>query len=420
MSSLKSPQLDDRTFAQLVEQARSRIPVLCPEWTDLSPSDPGIILLELFAYLTETMLFRLNRIPEKAYIEFLQLMGVRLHPPSAARVTLRFTRSKGSEAAIEIPRGTRVTVGRTASAADAPVFVTSQTVTISPRLDFAEVTAYHAEAIEGELAGKGTGLPGLSVQAAHPPIIAPADDQLDFVLGVEAQPELDERVPAVLFRGKTYRIWREVENFSNLGPDRYVYVLARSTGTAIFAPAVRRELGQTLSDTPEVLAEAPPVGAEIRLWYRRGGGLAGNVAANTLTKLKDSIPGVDVTNETPAMGGRAAETLENAILRGPQSLHSLNARLRGAILRYWQSAVRGRLQGPKRPPKRCFGRSTLSGTVEVIIVPFIHEEARSGGRIPVQQISRDTRPNWLEPRFRTRWMSASPWVPCAWCELGEV
>lgn len=56
------------------------------EWTDLSPGDPGMVILELFAHLTEIMIYRLNRLPEKAYIEFLRLLGVRLQPPRATAI----------------------------------------------------------------------------------------------------------------------------------------------------------------------------------------------------------------------------------------------------------------------------------------------------------------------------------------------
>ena len=61
---LSAPNLDDRTFSQLMEEARLQIQRSSPAWTDLSPGDPGIVLLELFAFLTENLLYRLNRLPE--------------------------------------------------------------------------------------------------------------------------------------------------------------------------------------------------------------------------------------------------------------------------------------------------------------------------------------------------------------------
>jgi predicted phage baseplate assembly protein len=104
--------LDDRDFESLVNEARLTIARTCPAWTDLSAGDPGMVILELFAHLTEVMIYRLNRLPDKAYIEFLNLIGVFLQPPTAAAVDLRFSLPKPAVTPVEIPRGTRVTVAR--------------------------------------------------------------------------------------------------------------------------------------------------------------------------------------------------------------------------------------------------------------------------------------------------------------------
>src|SRR3982074_3233623 len=77
-------QLDDRTFETLVADVRRRIPGYTPEWTDLNESDPGITLVQLFAWLEEMILWRLNRVPEKNYIEFLKLIGIDLSPQAPA------------------------------------------------------------------------------------------------------------------------------------------------------------------------------------------------------------------------------------------------------------------------------------------------------------------------------------------------
>ena len=88
--ALESPNLDDRTFEQLLTDAKRRVVQSCPGW-ELTPSDPGVVLLEAFAYITDLMLYRLNRVPVKAYIEFLRLMGISLYPPNAARAELQFS-----------------------------------------------------------------------------------------------------------------------------------------------------------------------------------------------------------------------------------------------------------------------------------------------------------------------------------------
>lgn len=68
------PNLDDRRYADLVEEALSIIPVHAPQWTNHNPSDPGITLVELFAYLTEMLIYRLNRVTVENVIAFLTLI----------------------------------------------------------------------------------------------------------------------------------------------------------------------------------------------------------------------------------------------------------------------------------------------------------------------------------------------------------
>ncbi|MGG6297741.1 phage tail protein [Leptolyngbya sp. AN02str] len=73
--ALPLPNLDDRTYADLVEDLRSRIPIECPAWTDHNSSDTGIILLELLAWITETVLYRVNQIPDANLHAFLKLLS---------------------------------------------------------------------------------------------------------------------------------------------------------------------------------------------------------------------------------------------------------------------------------------------------------------------------------------------------------
>ncbi|HEX8115946.1 MAG TPA: hypothetical protein VF521_01615, partial [Pyrinomonadaceae bacterium] len=69
------PNLDDTTYADLLEEARSLIPTYEPDWTNHNPSDPGITLVELFAYLSEMMLYRLNRVTDANMYAFLRLLN---------------------------------------------------------------------------------------------------------------------------------------------------------------------------------------------------------------------------------------------------------------------------------------------------------------------------------------------------------
>ncbi|WHZ26363.1 MAG: hypothetical protein OJF51_001158 [Nitrospira sp.] len=72
---IQLPNLDDRTYTDLVEEARRLIPTYAPEWTNHNPSDPGITLIELFASITEMLLYRLNRVTDANRLAFLKLLN---------------------------------------------------------------------------------------------------------------------------------------------------------------------------------------------------------------------------------------------------------------------------------------------------------------------------------------------------------
>src|SRR5215216_1416897 len=103
---LPTPRLDDRRFQDLVDEAKSRIPRYCSEWTDHNVSDPGVALIELFAWMTDMLLYRVNQVPDKMYTTFLDLIGIRLEPPRAAHAPVTFYLSAPQANDITIPEGT--------------------------------------------------------------------------------------------------------------------------------------------------------------------------------------------------------------------------------------------------------------------------------------------------------------------------
>lgn len=125
----QTPRLDDRTFDDLVLEARRRIPLYTPEWTDHNLSDPGITLIELFSWLIDIMLYRLNRVPDKHYIKFMELIGMVLREPEAAHSDETFWLSAPQPVDITIPLGTQVGTLRTENE-QAIVFSTSEQFTI--------------------------------------------------------------------------------------------------------------------------------------------------------------------------------------------------------------------------------------------------------------------------------------------------
>lgn len=137
--SLPTKNLDDRTFQQLVDEARRRIAASCPTWTDHNVSDPGITLVELFAWMTEMILYRLNQVPEKNYVKFMELLGLRLREPEPAHTEVTFYLSSPQGSKIVVPSGTEVATVRTETR-PATVFTTDADLEVDPPTLMALVT----------------------------------------------------------------------------------------------------------------------------------------------------------------------------------------------------------------------------------------------------------------------------------------
>ena len=107
--SLPVPELDDITFAELIEEALRLIPQHAPDWTNHNPSDPGITLVELFAWLAEMQIYSLNQITPRHHLKYQRLLGISPQPAAAARAWVTFASTEGQ--AVSAPRGTKVATG---------------------------------------------------------------------------------------------------------------------------------------------------------------------------------------------------------------------------------------------------------------------------------------------------------------------
>lgn len=130
---LPTPYLDDRRFQDIVDEAKGLITRYCPEWTDHNVSDPGVALIELFAWMTDLLLYRVNQVPDKMYVTFLNMIGVRLNPPRAAQAPVTFYLSAPQPNDVVIPRDSEVATIRTETS-PAITFTTETDLTIRPPL----------------------------------------------------------------------------------------------------------------------------------------------------------------------------------------------------------------------------------------------------------------------------------------------
>src|SRR3954447_22441891 len=108
---LPSPILDDRSYQQLRDELIRRIPVYAPEWTDRNASDPGITLIELFAFLGENLLFRFNQIPDATKLAFLRMLQIPLRPATASRAMVTMSNTDPTGSPVLVPIGTEMRAG---------------------------------------------------------------------------------------------------------------------------------------------------------------------------------------------------------------------------------------------------------------------------------------------------------------------
>ena len=222
--SIRAPNLDERNFDDLLREAISYAES-SDGWTPSNPNDPGTMLLELFAYLTDLLNHRINRMPEKVYVELLRLISVKLQAPSAAVTRLRFILKEPQGRKIVVPEDTRV------SSQDGNIeFITLNDATILPGEESVDITAINSQWADFHSIGEGSGKPGLILKLPKAPIIAPMPDRIDLILGIEATEE--ELTPdSDIYKhsdGKIYQLWDEVESFAGRAQDDCVYLAYRA------------------------------------------------------------------------------------------------------------------------------------------------------------------------------------------------
>ncbi|TGD76175.1 putative baseplate assembly protein [Mangrovimicrobium sediminis] len=443
------PVIDDRSYESIVREVRSRIPRYTPEWTDLNESDPGMIIMELFAWLTEMQLYRLAQVPELHYLKFLELVGIELEPARPATAQLTLAVSAGhSQRAVIVPAKTQF------SAAEADeqgriVFETERAFTLvranlvdlladdgfnyrdlgNDNLDttatflpfgpaavrdnsfmlgfdeelppetltlqawspiaseervvsrcYSEVETISSTRLafeywngrewrpltllkddtaaftrsgslqlrgpaSGEMVARGFGdittprfwlraridasgyeqAPRLLAVRANTFTVSQAqtyefealggsNGEVDQVLRLRNAPVLAGSLVLEVDEGDDYQAWQEVPDFYGSGARDAHYVLNRTTGEVRFGNGRNGRVPvANASNRSNVRARS----------YHAGGGSRGNLAAQAISKLLDSVKGVDgkaVSNLFASAGGSDEQSLDDAIRRAPQRL----------------------------------------------------------------------------------------------------
>ncbi len=241
--SLPIPNLDDRTFSDLVEELRALIPRYAPEWTDHNVSDPGIMLIELFSWLAEALIYRLNRVPDASEARFLELLGARFLPAAPARCRLRLA-APDAPAPVSLPAGTVVDVTVPGDREAIP-FEIMHAVRVSAGAVGVGVAARQCVRVEGEKAGRSSGKPLQAFTLRH-----------RFVV-VQAFPR---DLPEVLVDDLP---WSYTESFIGSGPGDSHFTVDPRVNAVCFGDGARGRI--------------PPEGARIVVNYRYTLGSGGSL-----------------------------------------------------------------------------------------------------------------------------------------------
>lgn len=286
-----------------------------PEWTDFSENDLGVLLVDLAAYAADITLYYQTRIASnllpgsadepEAVIRLLRLIGYECHPPTPATADLQVSFDKSAPVPIVVPAGTRFSV--TSSAGEELSFETESEVVIDDTHLSAPVDGlrhfFPVPVIQGrtetELVGVADGTPNQMYALTQRPVIAGSVQVLvDEQSGIETH-------------------WKPVETLAYSSPaDRHLLIQRDAQGGATLV------FGDGINGLP------PPSGSAlkpvtIRVIYRVGGGVSGNVPAGSQFDANAALPPHSVrilhaTNVEPAAGGTTGENISRAQRLAPR------------------------------------------------------------------------------------------------------
>ncbi|MBT2416162.1 putative baseplate assembly protein [Streptomyces sp. ISL-12] len=264
---LPSPNLDDRRFQQFVDDAKRYIQQRAPEWTDHNVSDPGVTLVETVAHMADQIVYRLNRVPEKNHLAFLDLVGITLFPPTAARTDVTFWLSAPQEEAVSVPVGTEVATLRTENE-EAVVFAVDRDLRIAPSALRHLVVQQRGEAVADRTHDLAEGtdilcfaesprpgdcmLLGLTAAVPHCAVVLELDSRVDGV-GV------DPRQPPLVWEAWTEDGWQpcEVDRDGTGGLNRPGEIVLHVPGTHVLSRTGGHEAGWLRCRVTEPLPDQP-------------------------------------------------------------------------------------------------------------------------------------------------------------------
>src|SRR5215213_2618585 len=142
---ISAPNIDPRRANDLLRILREMAPHYTKEWSAKDADDPGVALLRIFSVIAEGVISRLNRAPDRNFLAFLDMLGIRLLPARAARAPVQFRVAKGTEDAFIVPNRTQVSAPPTGERENDLPFETLQNLLVIPATFTALIAVEPAE-----------------------------------------------------------------------------------------------------------------------------------------------------------------------------------------------------------------------------------------------------------------------------------
>lgn len=309
MTAVRVPPIDytSRDYEAIRDDMVRAIPFYTEEWTDHNPTDFGIVLIELLAYVADGLHYYIDRAAAEAFlptaikrqsvINLLKLIDYELRSAVPASADVVFTLPQVFPEDVLIPAGTRLATA--AESGEGPVELETVADLVIPAGE-TEGTVSAAEGkTEEEIAGRSDGTPFQRIQLTGAPIV-------------------DGTLQVLIDEGAGEETWTEVDSFVRTGArDRHYYVQRDEQDrlTVFFGDNAQGRIAAA--------------GASIRAVYRVGGGARGNVGAGTIRTVvsvlthRGSPLTVEVTNPLAASGGEERQSIEDAKRQGPRTLRAM-------------------------------------------------------------------------------------------------
>lgn len=312
------PQVDytSRDYLSLKEEMAALIPYFAPNWTNRDPSDFGMTLIELFAYMGDQLNYYIDRSLNEAFIttasqrnnvlKIARLLGYTPTESTAATVLLTFQNSTGST--ITVPKRTRVATTVVNNGTTSQIlFETDSEVVVPAKVGTANGTIT-VTATQGESKGFGfdadQGAIGVSNGTSNQFFAIPESPVIGGSIEIDVSGVKYSYVPFLI-------------DYQSYDPVFTAYTDAEGTTYVQFGDGISGRI--------------PANQASIKATYRIGGGKLGNVAANTIKFiLTNNVVGLSVSNQDvgpisgAASGGADPETTDSIRVNAPKSIRALN------------------------------------------------------------------------------------------------